>query len=73
MASIRFVALLAVLIIASSVSDYVTGVGAQEFKEECTESCCSHINCDEACTGKISLCKPEETCNGNGGLCCCAS
>ncbi|MFS8026053.1 hypothetical protein Hanom_Chr16g01482491 [Helianthus anomalus] len=75
MASIRFVALLAILIIASSVSDHVTGVGAQKvLKMKCTSSCCRDINCEEACKGSIALCKPDEACNGpNAGLCCCAS
>ncbi|KAJ0461166.1 hypothetical protein HanPSC8_Chr16g0726751 [Helianthus annuus] len=78
MASIRFVALLLVLIIASSVSNHLTGVGAQKvLKMTCTTSCCRYVNCEQLCKEKESestaLCKPDEKCNGYGGLCCCAS
>ncbi|MFS8026043.1 hypothetical protein Hanom_Chr16g01482321 [Helianthus anomalus] len=75
MASIRFVALLLVLIIASSVSNHLTGVGAQKvLKLKCTQkSCCRDVNCEQLCTGSTALCKPDEACNGRGGLCCCAS
>ncbi|MFS7921168.1 hypothetical protein Hanom_Chr03g00233641 [Helianthus anomalus] len=76
MASERFVALLVVLIIASSISTHAIRTGGRRILESyCTTTCCSDVDCDVFCSkpgssAGLGICKPDDACV-SGGVCCC--